>query len=139
MDDTRILTVQVEIDSRKLGGTMLLHPFPVVWLESNTCRELLRRVLADHLVRPTTLVTTEVVKMYCTKQEVVTEFGLNARVEREVSSVSKMLPPLSPHVNDERVEDPQATQDVQEYHAMAKARLNDAMVSPIYMCGMAPL
>ena len=53
------------------------------------------------------------------------------------TSVSKMLTPLSSPVNDERIEDLHATQDVQEYHAMAKARLNDAMVSPIYMCGMA--
>ncbi len=56
------------------------------------------------------------------------------------TSVSKMLPPLSPPINDQSVdEDPHATQVVQEYRAMAKARLNDAMVSPIYMCGMSPL
>ncbi len=54
-------------------------------------------------------------------------------------SVSNMRPPLSPSVNDERVEDPHIIQSVKRYQAMAKTRLNDAMVSPIYMCGMASL
>ncbi len=57
MDDTRILTDHVEVDSRKLGGTMRLLPFPVVWLESNTCRELLRCVLAEAVAATTTTTT----------------------------------------------------------------------------------
>ena len=62
MDDTRILTDQVEVDSRKLGGTMMMLPFPLVWLKKYTCRELLRCVPDDHLDIPKILVTAEVVK-----------------------------------------------------------------------------
>jgi hypothetical protein len=83
MDDTRLLTILVELDSRKLGGSMLLLSFSMQWLEANKCREMLMSVLTMHLDQPTTLAFAESVKMFCTKQDVVTESGLNARVGRD--------------------------------------------------------
>ena len=88
MDGMRVITVLVEVDSRKLGGSMLLLPFEDAWLSSNTCRELLLHVLVTHLERPTALVTAEHVKMFCSKQEVVTESGLSARVEKEIANAT---------------------------------------------------
>jgi hypothetical protein len=75
-----VITIVVELDSRRLGGSMLLLPFDVAWLSSNTCREMLKLVLNEHLDRPTALATAEVVKRLCTKQEVVTESGIAARI-----------------------------------------------------------
>ncbi len=72
MNEVRMLTILVEMDSKRLGGTMLLLPFEVEWLIDNTCRELLHHVRVDHLEHPTALVTAEVVKLFCTKHEVVT-------------------------------------------------------------------
>jgi hypothetical protein len=45
MDPFRMLTVQVEVDSRKLGGSALLLPLKDAWLASTTCRQLLQHVL----------------------------------------------------------------------------------------------
>jgi hypothetical protein len=70
---------------------MLLVPFDVEWLEANTCRELLKRVLTEHLDRPTALATAESVKLFCTRQEVVTETDLAARVEREMSNATSCI------------------------------------------------
>jgi hypothetical protein len=91
MNEVRMLTILVELDSKRLGGTMLLLPFEVEWLTGNTCRELLHHVLVQHLDHPTALVTAEVVKMFCTKQEVVTESGLTARLEKEVANATGCL------------------------------------------------
>jgi hypothetical protein len=88
MNEVRMLTILVQLDSKKHGGTMLLLPFEVEWLTGNTCRELLHHVLVDHLDHPTALVTAEVVKLFCTKQEVVTESGLTARLEKEVANAT---------------------------------------------------
>ena len=81
-------TVLVEVNSRRLGGSMMLLPFEDAWLASNTCRELLPRVLVINLDRPTALVITEHIKMFCSKQKVVTESGLSARVEKEIANAS---------------------------------------------------
>ncbi len=88
MNEARMLTFLVELDSKRLGGTMLLLPFEVEWLTCNTCREMLDHVLVHHLGNPTALVTAEVVKMFCTKQEVVTESSLTPRLENEVANAT---------------------------------------------------
>ena len=50
MNEVRImLAILVELDSKRLGGTMLILPFEVEWLTGNTCRELLHHVLVHHL------------------------------------------------------------------------------------------
>jgi hypothetical protein len=69
MEGTRIITIIVDLDSRKLGGSMLLLPFEVRWLESNTCaasywsvvKALLKHVLVENIDRHTALATVEVV------------------------------------------------------------------------------
>ena len=91
MEGPRVLTIVVELDSRRLGGSMVLLPFDVVWLSSNTCREMLKLVLIEHLDRPTALAAAEVVKMLCTKQEVVTESGIAARIEREIANATTCI------------------------------------------------
>ena len=37
-----MLTIVVELDSRSLWGSMLLLPFDVAWLSSNSCRDMLK-------------------------------------------------------------------------------------------------
>jgi hypothetical protein len=74
-----------------LAGSMLLLPFDVAWLSSNTCREMLKLVLIEHLKRPTVLAATEVVKMSCTKQEVVTETSIAARIERKTANATTCI------------------------------------------------
>jgi len=70
---------------------MMLLPFEVQWLESNTRHELLKRVLVEHLHRHTALTTTEVLNMFCTKQEVVIESGLNVHIEREIANATACI------------------------------------------------
>ena len=91
MEGTRVITIQVELDCRNLGGSMLLLPFAVLWLGSNTCREMLNHILVECLYRPTALATGEVVKIFCTKQEVVTETGIAARIEREIANATTCI------------------------------------------------
>ena len=86
MEGTRVITIVVELDSRRLGGSMMLLPFGIAGLSSNTCREMLKLVLIEHLDRPTALAIAEVIKMFCTKQEVMTESGIDARIEREIAN-----------------------------------------------------
>ncbi len=59
MEEMRLLTIHVEMDSRRLGGSLLLLPFGDAWLSSNTCRDLLSHVLVTTLDRPTALVNAE--------------------------------------------------------------------------------
>ena len=42
-----MLTVQIEVDGRTLGGNELLIPFTYIWLGENSCRQLLAHVLAE--------------------------------------------------------------------------------------------
>jgi hypothetical protein len=72
MDGMRMITILVEVDSKKLGGNMLLLPFDEAWLASSTCREMLLHVLIHQLDRPTALVAAGHVEMFRAKQEVVT-------------------------------------------------------------------
>ena len=88
MDGIPVLTILVEMDSRRLGGSMLLLLFDNAWLASNTCRELLLHVLVTHLDRPTDLVIAEHINMFRPKQEVVTESGLCARVQKDVANAT---------------------------------------------------
>ena len=78
-----MITILVELGARMLGGSLWLLPFDVLWLGSNTCRKLLNHVLVEHLERHTALAIAEVVKIFCTKQEVVTEYDITVRIERD--------------------------------------------------------
>jgi len=55
------------------------------------------------------------------------------------AAVSLIKPPLPPNdLNDQRDEAPLTTQKVKPYQAMAKGRLDDAIESTHFLCGMAP-
>ena len=45
MEPFRMLTIHVEVGSRRLAGNSILIPFKNAWLASNTCRELLQQAL----------------------------------------------------------------------------------------------
>jgi hypothetical protein len=87
-----MLKIIVEQDSRKLGGSTLLIPFKEAWLEENTCRDLLRLALADHLDLPNALGTTEQVKMLCMRQQESTSAsGRKTRVDQELANATACL------------------------------------------------
>ena len=72
-----MLTIQVEVDSRRLGGSSLLVPFKDAWLASHTCRELLHQVLNQNSDRSDALVTADQITLFCSKKlDCVTGFGL---------------------------------------------------------------
>jgi len=58
-----MLTVQIEVDGRTLGGNEMLIPFTDVWLGENSCRQLISPALAEHHQRPNFLATVEEVKL----------------------------------------------------------------------------
>ena len=71
-----MLTIQVEVDSQRLGGSSLLIPFKDAWLASHSCRELLRQVLDQNLDGSDALVTAVQVSLFCSKKQVIaTGFG----------------------------------------------------------------
>ena len=63
----RMITIQVELDSRRLGGSALLIPYADNILASTTCRQMLQGVLTDHLHQPDLLATMEKVSMHIIK------------------------------------------------------------------------
>ncbi len=92
-----MLSVQIEVDGRTLGGNEMLIPFTDVWLGENCCRQLLDHVLAEHHQRPDFLETVEEVKLVCKKQQETTgnrldmrEFA-NARACMDISVSAVML------------------------------------------------
>ena len=87
-----MLIVHVELDSRRLGGSLSLIPFADAQLSSHTCRDILQNVLDIHLERPTALLTAEVVHMYCIKQhDTVNGSGRNSRVAKEMANASACI------------------------------------------------
>ena len=87
-----MLTILVEQDSRKLGGTTLLIPFQELWLINNTCRQLLQFVLNEHLNLPDVLVGASQVKMFCMQQEESTSgSGRKKRVDKDLANATACL------------------------------------------------
>ena len=64
-----MMTVQVEVDSRRLGRTSLLIPFKVVWLASHTCREMLQQVLTENLNGVDVLENAEQITLFVSKRQ----------------------------------------------------------------------
>ncbi len=64
----RMMTIQVESDTRRLGGITLLIPFSDNILASTTCRNLLMAILIGHLDQPDLLQSVEKVSMIVIKQ-----------------------------------------------------------------------
>jgi hypothetical protein len=68
MEGDRMLTVNVELDTRMLGGSAMRIPLEDAWLGLHTCRELRERVLNNNLDRLDVLGMLERVKLFCIKQ-----------------------------------------------------------------------
>jgi hypothetical protein len=60
---------------------MMMLPFPVVWLESNTCRELLRCVLAEAAAATTT--TTTIASTFTNANANNVNVNVNANAEQQ--------------------------------------------------------
>ncbi len=87
-----MLTIHVELDGRRLGGSLLLLPFSDAWLSSNTCRDLLIQILDKNFNRSTALVNAEVINMFCIKQQdTVTGACRNARVDKDMANATACL------------------------------------------------
>jgi len=88
----RVLTIQVELDSRRLGGSALLIPFADNMLATTTCREMLESVLSEHLQQPDLLATTEKVSMFTIKQhDDVTGSSRKTRMDKDLANATACL------------------------------------------------
>ena len=65
----RMITIQVELDSRRIGGIAMLIPYVDNILASTTCRQMLQGGLTDQLQLPDLLATAEKVSMFIIKQQ----------------------------------------------------------------------
>ena len=75
-----MLTVQVVLDSRKLGGSALLLPLKVAWLASHTCRQFLQHVLDGHFTyRQDALARAESVALVCVKKASIISGSASSR------------------------------------------------------------
>jgi hypothetical protein len=59
-----MLTIQLELHSRRLGGSAMLVPHVRSWLASSSCRQLLQDILANHMHRPGVLAIADQVKLF---------------------------------------------------------------------------
>ena len=86
----RMMTIQVELDSRRLGGSALLIPYADNILASTTCRQMLQGVLTDHLQQPDLLATVEKVSMHIIKQQDnVSGSGRKTRVDKDIANATQ--------------------------------------------------
>ena len=63
-----MMTIQVELDGRRIGGSALLIPYADTWLASTSCRQFLEQVINERLHQHDALNTTEQVSMFFIKQ-----------------------------------------------------------------------
>ena len=88
----RMMTVQVELDSRRLGGSALLIPFADIMLSSTTCRQLLQQVLTEHLDQPDFLANMEKVSLFIIKQhDNVSGPGRKTRVDKDMANATTCM------------------------------------------------
>jgi hypothetical protein len=86
------MTIQVELDTRRLGGSALLIPFSDNILTSTTCRNLLQTVLIGHLDQPDFLQSVEKVIMFVIKQhDNVSGSGRKTRVDKDLANATTCL------------------------------------------------
>ncbi len=84
----RMIRIQVEMDSRRLGGSALLIPFANNMLASTICRQILQGVLTDHLPQPDLLAITEkIIKQH----DDVSCFGRKTRVDKDLANATACL------------------------------------------------
>ena len=87
-----MLTIVVEQDSRKFGGSTLLIEFDKSWLAKNSGRELLANVLCEHLELSDVLASTSQVKIFCMQQQESTlGSGRKVRVDKELANATACL------------------------------------------------
>ena len=88
----RMMTIQVELDTRRLGGSALLIPFADNILASTTCRNLLQAVLIGHLDHRDLLQSVEKVSMFVIKQhDNVSGSGRKTRVDKDLANATACL------------------------------------------------
>ncbi len=87
-----MMTIQVELDTRRLGGSALRIPFADNILASTTCRNLLQTVLNGHLDQPDLLQSMEKVSMLVIKQhDNASGFGRKTRVDKDLANATTCL------------------------------------------------
>jgi hypothetical protein len=93
MDSTkRMMTIHVELDSRRLGGSALLVPYADNMQASTTCRDLLQQVLIEHLHQPNLLHTAEKASMFIIKHhDNVFGSGRKTRVDKDLANATIIL------------------------------------------------
>jgi len=69
MEPFRIITVQVEVDSCRLGGSSLLIPFKDAYLASHTCRDMLQEVLTENRNGVDALENAEQITLFISKRQ----------------------------------------------------------------------
>ena len=88
----RMITIQVELDSRRLGGSALLIPYADIILVSTTCRHMQQGILTDHLHQPYLLATVEKVSMHIIKQQDnITGSGRKMRVDKDIANATACM------------------------------------------------
>jgi hypothetical protein len=88
----RMITIQVELDSRRLEGSAMLIPYVESILASTTCRQMLQGVLTDHLQQPDLLATVEKVIMFIIKQQDnVSGYGRKTRVDKDIANATACM------------------------------------------------
>ncbi len=88
----RMITIQVELDSRRLWGSALLIPYADIILESTTNRHMLQGVFTDHLHKPDLLATVEKVSMHIIKQQDnISGFGRKTRVDKDIANATACM------------------------------------------------
>ncbi len=88
----RMMTIQVKLDTRRLGGSELLIPFADNIMASTTCRNLLQTVLIGHLDQPHLLPSVEKVSMFVIKQhDNVVGSGRKTRVDKDLANATTCL------------------------------------------------
>ena len=87
-----MITIQVELDSRRLGGSAMLIPHADIIWASTTCRQILQGVLTDHLQQPDLLATVEKVSMLIIQQhDNISGSGRKTPVDKDIANVTACM------------------------------------------------
>ena len=88
----RVITIQVELDSRGLGGSAMLIHYVDNILASITCRQVMQGFLTDHLQQLDLLVTVEKVSTFIIKQQDnVSSSGRKTRVDKDIANATACM------------------------------------------------
>jgi hypothetical protein len=88
----RMMTIQVELDSRRLGGGALLIPFSDDTLASIPCRQMLKQVLDEQLNQPNFLANAEKASFLIIKQhDNVSSSGRKTHVDKDLADATTCM------------------------------------------------